>query len=142
MSHIAYIQGKKMNYEKLNKNALKCIYVGLGIWDIIISAIVLIIWRNFFPENHIVKIVVMIVCALCIFELLINPMICYNRYRYAINEECIDRLFRLGKVIVTTAGGDVTIRYLDLEKAEHIAESLKERINQMVIQNRRELNEK
>ena len=151
-----------MNYEKLSRNALKCIYVGSGILDVIAAIIVLAIWRIFFSENRIVKIVVLIVCALLLFELLVNPVIRYNRYRYAIDDECIDiiegllfirrdivpierlhkiavergpidRMFGLGKVLVTTAGGDVTIRYLEMEKAEKIAENLKHRINEVVV---------
>lgn len=154
-----------MNYEKLSKNALKCIYVGSGILDIIVAMIALLVWRIFLPENRIAKIVVLIICAVMLFELLINPIIRYNRYRYAIDEECIDiieglffirrdivpierlhkiavergpidRMFGLGKVLVTTAGGDVTIRYLELEKAEKIAENLKHRINEVAAQTR------
>lgn len=151
-----------MNYEKLSKNALKCIYVGSGILDVIAAMIALVVWRVFLPENQIAKIVVGIILAFLLFELLINPVIRYNRYRYAIDEECIDiveglffirrdivpierlhkiavergpidRMFGLGKVLVTTAGGDVTIRYLEMEKAEQIAEKLKHRINEMVV---------
>ncbi len=154
-----------MNYRKLSKNALKCIYVGSGILDIIAAVIVVGIWQLFFEDNHVVKIIVLIICALLLFELLINPVIRYNRYRYAIDEECIDiveglffirrdivpierlhkisvergpidRMFGLGKVVVTTAGGDVTIRYLELEKAEKIAEGLKHRINEVAVQTR------
>lgn len=50
----------------------------------------------------------------------------------------IDQIFKVAKVVVTTAGGDVTIRFLDEEKAGHIAESLKERINEIVIEEREE----
>ncbi|MBP7059981.1 MAG: PH domain-containing protein [Lachnospiraceae bacterium] len=40
-----------------------------------------------------------------------------------------DRMFGLTRVKLTTAGGDVDIRYLEIEKAEAIAESLKNKIN-------------
>ncbi|MBP7059670.1 MAG: PH domain-containing protein [Lachnospiraceae bacterium] len=40
-----------------------------------------------------------------------------------------DRMFGLTRVKLTTAGGDVDIRYLEIEKAEVIAESLKNKIN-------------
>jgi membrane protein YdbS with pleckstrin-like domain len=50
----------------------------------------------------------------------------------------IDRMFKVAKLIVTTAGGDVTIRFLDDDKAEQIAEFLKRRINQIVIEQREE----
>lgn len=90
---------------------------------------------------------------------LISPKIRYERYRYRITDEeidiqegflwinrnivpierlhkievargPIDRMFGLAKVSVTTAGGDVTLRFLDNEKADFIADSLKKRINE------------
>ena len=95
----------------------------------------------------------------------ITPWFRFHRYRYAINEECIDikegylfvkrnivpierlhkletlkgpidQIFHVAKVKVTTAGGDVTIRFLDEEKAEKIAESLRNRINEIVKEQR------
>ena len=50
----------------------------------------------------------------------------------------VDRMFKVTKLIVTTAGGDVTLRFLDVEKAEEIAEYLKKRINQIVKEQREE----
>ena len=50
----------------------------------------------------------------------------------------IDRIFKVAKVVVTTAGGDVTLRFLDEEKADFIAESLGKRINQIVVEKREE----
>ena len=92
-------------------------------------------------------------------DALISPVFRYHRYRYSINEECIDiqegnvfvkrhnvaierlhkletakgpidQIFKVAKVVVTTAGGDVTISFLDEKKAEQIAESLRRRINE------------
>lgn len=40
-----------------------------------------------------------------------------------------DRMFGLTRVKLTTAGGDVDIRYLEIEKAEAIVESLKDKVN-------------
>lgn len=57
-------------------------------------------------------------------------------HKISVERGSIDRIFGLGKVIVTTAGGDVTIRYLELEKAERIAEALKHRINAVAVQAR------
>lgn len=45
-------------------------------------------------------------------------------------------LFHVAKVKVTTAGGDVTIRFLEEEKAEQIAENLRKRINEIVKEQR------
>lgn len=95
----------------------------------------------------------------------ISPYFRFHRYRYSINEEFIDiyegyifvernivplerlhkmqtlrgpidRMFKVAKVVVTTAGGDVTLRFLDEEKAEFIAENLGRRINQIVVEKR------
>ena len=45
-------------------------------------------------------------------------------------------MFKLAKVIVTTAGGDVTIRFLEDEKSEFIADALKKKINEIAIESR------
>ena len=45
-------------------------------------------------------------------------------------------MFGVGKVQVTTAGGDVTIRFLEKEKAEAIAESLMKRVNRIAVEQR------
>lgn len=50
----------------------------------------------------------------------------------------LDRMFGLSKVIVTTAGGDVTIRFLENKKAEDIVETLKKRINSYAVKSRME----
>ena len=98
-------------------------------------------------------------------DVFISPYFKYHRYRYSINDECIDiqegylfvernivpierlhklqtakgpldQLFRVAKVVVTTAGGDVTIRFLEEEKAERIADALRRRINAIVEEQR------
>lgn len=159
-----------MNYEKLSKNALKCMYVGGALWNIIGMIVLLGIWRGFFADNRIVGIFVIVLCVLLLVTATVFPPIRYRRYRYAINEECIDivegifwikrnivpierlhkiaverdpvdQLYNTGKVIVTTAGGDVTIRYLEIEKAEQIADSLKKRINEVATESRGEEHE-
>ena len=96
---------------------------------------------------------------------LIAPFVRYERYRYRFTEEEIDvkegflfvernvvpierlqkvamasgpydRMFGLSKRIVTTAGGDVTIRFLEEEKAERIVEQLKQKINSYAVGSR------
>lgn len=95
------------------------------------------------------------------------PFVRYERYRYRFTEEEIDvkegflfmernivpierlhkiamesgpvdRIFGLSKVIVTTAGGDVVLRFLETEMAEKIVERLKNRINQYAVAGREE----
>lgn len=100
---------------------------------------------------------------------LISPIIRFYRYRYKIDDESIDiiegyifvtrsivpinRLHKLeiiqgqydkicnvAKVNVTTAGGDVTIRFLETEKADKITESLKKKINEIAIEQNKQSN--
>ena len=107
------------------------------------------------------------VIILFLLNALISPYFRFQRYRYSINEECIDlkegyifvkreivpierlhkletqrgpidRMCGVEKLIVTTAGGDVTLRFLEEEKAEQIADYLKKRINQIVVEQREE----
>ena len=113
------------------------------------------------------KAVSLALMILILFDALASPYFRYHRYRYSINEECIDikegylfvkrnivpierlhklqtlkgpidQMFKVAKVVVTTAGGDVTIRFLEEEKAEQIAENLRGRINEIVVSQREE----
>ncbi|MDZ4910799.1 PH domain-containing protein, partial [Clostridium perfringens] len=59
-------------------------------------------------------------------------------HKIAIEKGPIDRMFKLSKVIVTTAGGDVTIKFLEDEKSEFIADTLKNKINEIAIESRLE----
>ena len=52
------------------------------------------------------------------------------------NAYSVYSIFGLSKVIVTTAGGDITIRFLEDDKAEFIADSLKNKINKIAIESR------
>lgn len=133
-----------------------------------IAAIVVanIVW--FLPKDiQIGKMISIGVVILLVIHTCISPYFRFHRYRYAITEEYIDvqegyifvernlvplerlhkmqtnkgpidRIFRVAKVTVTTAGGDVTLRFLDEEKADYIAESLSRRINQIVLEQRDE----
>lgn len=107
--------------------------------------------------------------VLILLNLIISPQIRYRRYKYLINSEKIDviegllfitreivpierihktsvqkgpidRIFGLGKVVVTTAGGEAVIRFLEEEKADEIAEHLKTKINEIVREERNEEN--
>ena len=119
-----------------------------------------------FPEDITVgKWISMILAVLILADVLISPYFRYHRYRYSINEEYIDiiegylfvkrnivpierihkiqtkkgpidQIFRVAKVIVTTGGGDVTISFLEDERAEQIADSLRKRINEIVSEQR------
>lgn len=150
-------------YEKLSKNALKCMYIATATGTIIMLVIAVVLEIALFIPNewtiaHIITVICVILLAL---NALISPWFRYNRYRYKIDDECIDiiegyifisrdivpierlhklemnigpidRICGVAKVNVTTAGGDVTIRFLDKDKAEKISETLKQRINTIV----------
>lgn len=133
--------------------------IGIGI-----IGVINVIW--FLPEKMEIGTIISIVLAtLLVVNAAISPYFRFHRYRYSINNEFIDiqegyifvernivplerlhkmqtvrgpidRMFKVAKVVVTTAGGDVTLRFLDEEKAEFIAESLGRRINQIVIEKR------
>ena len=112
-----------------------------------------------------VTIICAIIMILEIIETIVSPLFRYQRYAYELTDEEVqikegylflthtivpisrlhkieissgplDRLFGLAKVEITTAGGDVTIKFLEKDKAEHIADSLKQRINEIVEEER------
>ena len=129
-----------------------------------ILVVINVVWL--IPNNIEIGTTISIVLAiLLIANATISPYFRFHRYRYSINNEFIDiyegyifvernivplerlhkmqtlrgpidRMFKVAKVVVTTAGGDVTLRFLDEEKADFIAESLGRRINQIVIEKR------
>lgn len=133
---------------------------------IILAVIAVVDYFWIFPNNITIgKWISLILAALILFDVLVSPYFRYHRYRYSINEECIDiiegylfvkrnivpierihkiqtekgpvdQLFRVAKVIVTTGGGDVTLSFLEDEKAEHIADNLRKRINEIVSEQR------
>lgn len=134
------------------------------ILEIIALVAVNMLW--FIPENIEIGTTVSIVLGIVfIANAVISPYFRFHRYRYSITEEFIDiyegyifvernivplerlhkmqtlkgpidRIFKVAKVVVTTAGGDVTLRFLDEEKADFIAENLGKRINQIVVEQR------
>ena len=158
-----------MKYEKLSKRALGCMYVATALASVIALAVIgAVNWLWIFPKDmDMLKAVSLALMILILLDALASPYFRYHRYRYSINEECldikegylfvkrnivpierlhklqtlkgpIDQMFKVAKVVVTTAGGDVTIRFLEEEKAEQIAENLRGRINEIVVSQREE----
>ena len=111
------------------------------------------------------KIVSVVALILIVLQASVLPYFRFHRYSYKIDEDFIDvregyifvernivplerlhkmqtirgpidRVFKVAKVVVTTAGGDVTLRFLDEDKADMIAERLGKRINQIVVEQR------
>lgn len=158
-----------MTYKKLSKRALYCMYTaGAAAGTAVLAVIGAVNYFWLFPADiGTGKLISLVLVILTMFDMLISPVFRFHRYRYSINEECIDikegylfvkrdivpierlhkletakgpidQIFKVAKVVVTTAGGDVTIRFLDEEKAEHIAESLRNRINEIAAEQREE----
>ena len=161
------IMQENLSYEKLSKRALNCMYTaGAATGAAVLAVIGAVDYFWIFPGNITIgKWISLILAVLTLIDVLISPYFRYHRYRYSINEECIDiiegylfvkrnivpierihkiqtkkgpvdQMFRVAKVIVTTGGGDVTLSFLEEERAEQIADSLRKRINEIVLEQR------
>ena len=150
-------------YEKLSKRALKNMYMAAGFAMVVYLIIALVVeLAIFIPNNLTIGTVILVIVTILV---VISPVFRFHRYRYKIDDECIDivegyifvernivpierlhklqiqrgpfdKICKVAKVVVTTAGGDVVIRFLDEEKAEKIAENLKSRINTIAVRQR------
>lgn len=156
-----------MKYQKLSKKAISCMFIA-GIVQFVILGTMTGVGMYFGREEWIVLVIGGVVLALDLLYVLISPKVRYERYRYILNEEeidviegfiftkrnivpierlhkiavmkgPIDRAFGLAKVVVTTAGGDVTVRFMEDEKANQIAESLKNRINEISLDEKKQM---
>ena len=154
-----------INYVKLDKKAESCMRITAAVILIILPAIAtvlcLILWENCLLRNLLlaggwILAAIYIVAA---------PKMRYARYRYCIDEESIRvsegfvwvreqvvpierlhkiarsqgpiaRMFGLSTVKVTTAGGDVNIKFLTDQRADEISETLKKKINDMAVRER------
>ena len=161
------IMQENLSYEKLSKRALNCMYTaGAATGAAVLAVIGAVDYFWIFPGNITVwKWISLILAVLTLIDVLVSPYFRYHRYRYSINEECIDiiegylfvkrnivpierihkiqtkkgpvdQMFRVAKVIVTTGGGDVTLSFLEDERAEQIADNLRKRINEIVSEQR------
>lgn len=139
-----------------------------GIVQFIIAGAMIGVGMYIGREEWAVLLIGGIVLGLDLLYVLISPKVRYERYRYILNEEeidvmegfiftkrnivpierlhkiavlkgPIDRVFGLAKVVVTTAGGDVTVRFMEDEKADQIAESLKNRINEISLDEKNQM---
>lgn len=155
-----------MEYEKLGKRALTCMYVKTFI-QVLVTAVVVLTVNGLFKEEWpaIVSYILYGFIAADFLYLLAAPKIRYERYRYRLTEEGIEvrkgllvvkteivpierlhkievssgpvfRAFDLKEVLVTTAGGDLRVSYLDNMVAERISAYLRKRINTIVAEER------
>lgn len=155
-----------MEYKKLNKKAMTCMYVKTWITSII--WIVMMVVSNLLLKDEIPSIVSGVIygmVAVIIIYSFIVPKIRYERYRFRLTEEefavrkglmvtkteivpierlhkievssgPIFRAFGLKEIKVTTAGGEINVSYLEDEVADKIAEHLKTRINTIAVEER------
>ena len=160
------IQSTK-EYRKLPVRALRCMYTADLVAGLIVLAVIgAVNYFWLFPKDITVgKWISLALALLTLVDMTVSPYFRYHRYRYSINEECIDviegylfvkrhivpierihklqtkkgpidQAFHVAKVIVTTGGGDVTLSFLEEERAEQIADSLRKRINEIVLEQR------
>lgn len=133
---------------------------------ILLVAIIVVYVLWFIPEDIMVgKVLSLVFGLLLVINSCISPYFRFHRYRYQIDDEFIDiregylfvkreivpierlhkmetirgpidTMFGVAKVKVTTAGGEVVIRFLEQEKAERIAEGLGKYVNHIVKEQR------
>lgn len=152
------------DYIKLNKEAKSCMRLSaLVIWAIIL--VPLAIFALLGDVEAFIQIGVIALAVIAAIYIIIAPGIRYERYRYFIGDEevmvrrgflwiheeivpierlhklevrqgPIARIYKLSTVCVTTAGGDISIKFLREDEAERIASTLKAKINEIVREER------
>lgn len=135
---------------------------------LLISIIVTVIIVSLGKAGKMILIIPAIIALLAALDIIIVPEIRYRRYKYFLDDEMlvveeglwfitrsvapierihqieikrgpVDRMFNMGNVIVTTAGGVVKIAFLEDTVADEIAGRLKDRINSIVKSQRGEV---
>lgn len=154
-----------IEYKKLEKSAKSCMRISaiIVLAVFLIPATVITVWL--LEAGTIGLVCIGASWLLAIAYIVVAPNVRYERYRYGIDEEAIRvregflwisevtvpmerlhkiktsqgpiaRIFKLSTINVTTAGGDVDIKFLKDEEASEIAELLKKKINEIVIRER------
>ena len=154
-----------IDYIRLEKKAQNCMRISaiIVLAIILIPATVIAIWL--LEAGLAGKVCIGISWALAIVYIIAAPKVRYERYRYCIDSEAIRvreglfwvsesivpierlhkievsqgpiaRIFKFSTVCVTTAGGDVNVKFLSDDVAAEIAEKLKSKINSIAIAER------
>ena len=154
-----------IEYKKLEKSAKSCMRISaiIVLAIILIPVTVVTIWL--LEAGTIGLVCLGASWILAAAYIIVAPNVRYERYRYAIDEEAIRvregflwisestvpmerlhkiktsqgpiaRIFKLSTINVTTAGGDVDIKFLKDDEASEIAELLKKKINEIVVRER------
>ena len=149
------------DYIKPEKTAKKCMRIACAMWLVLIMAAATLVVLLAIDAGLAGSIILALGWILSIIYIIAAPKVRYERYRYCIDSEAIRvregllwisesivpierlhkievsqgpvaRMFGLFTVCVTTAGGDVNIKFLQEDKANEIAETLKIKINSIV----------
>lgn len=153
------------DYTRLEKTAEKCMRINSAFWLALIMAAATLIVLLALDAGLLGNVILAACWILAASYIIFAPKVRYERYRYCIDDESIRvreglfwisesivpverlhkievsqgpvaRMFGLSTVCVTTAGGDVNIKFLKKDRADQIAETLKNKINSMVASER------
>lgn len=158
----------KDDFKKLEKNALGCMYVATGCVSIIVLIILTaaVFFMELLKYKPVMAVYI-IILVLTILSAIISPYFRFHRYRYKLDDDSmeiiegyifvshqivpieriqnlqlqqgpIDRMFGVAKMTITTGGGDVTVRFVSKDVATAMSDSLKKKINQLVVIDREE----
>lgn len=159
------IDERNIDYVKLEKSAKRCMRISAMAVLATIFLPITVLTLILLDLNAVGITILALVWAIAIAYVIAVPHVRYERYRYCIDEEAIrvrqgfiwiteqivpierlhkirvsqgpvDRIFKISKVCVTTAGGDVTIKFLKDERAAEVAEALKKKINDIAAKER------
>lgn len=149
----------KNGFKKLEKNALGCMYTATGLLSIVLMLVVTIPLLYFeLLKIKIILFVYIGIMVIAVLDAIISPYFRYHRYCYKLDNEAmeiiegyifishsivpieriqsielkqgpIDRLFKVSKMILTTGGTDVTVRFVSKSIAEDLSNSLKKNVN-------------
>lgn len=156
---------RNIDYKKLEHSAKNCMRISaiIVLAIILIPATIISIWLLEVGKLGYISLAISWIIAIA--YIIVAPNVRYERYRYSIDEESIRvregflwvsestvpmerlhkiktsqgpiaRIFKLSTINVTTAGGDVDIKFLKDDEASEIAELLKKKINEIVIKER------
>lgn len=154
-----------INYVKLSEKAKSCMRVNAAVVCTAVALAATVAMLLFWDGGAVRNIIIAVCWVWAAAYIIAVPRVRYDRYRYCIDEEAIRvtegfmwvseqtvpierlhkisrsqgpvaRMFGLSTVKVTTAGGDVDIKFLTDDKADEISESLKKKINAIAVTER------
>lgn len=145
-------------YRVLDRSCLKSMYLSRMITVVVIAVIFFAVYKAEASAPELYRYIAVLVLVVVIVYALFSPIVFYKRYRYRMDDEKVEvrkgilyishvlvpiervhqvdvnagpvnRLFGLADVSITTAGGVVTIQFLE----EDVAESIATKLNDIVV---------